>query len=240
MGREIRVIGNDAGEQLSILAAQLVANGTYIPVDANNLISGLGTEQQYAFNLAQYALGGSIATALFAYLAGPSVGAWDWLAALVAVLVTTEAYATRHGLAPLARILAIGDPDLAKRLAETPEPGGNGSLLDNTLIIWTNELGKGNSHTLDNIPFVLLGGKRIRPILTLTTARCLGASVDSALDAAIAAYQSDGSVPGLALAVGVTVGVAVGVAVGVVVGVAVGAGRWIVFWRALAAATAAS
>jgi len=47
---------------------------------------------------------------------------------------------------------------LAKRLAETPEPDGNGTLLDNTLVIWTNELGKGNSHTLDNIPFVLVGG----------------------------------------------------------------------------------
>lgn len=47
---------------------------------------------------------------------------------------------------------------LAKRLAETPEPGGPGSLLDNTLIVWTNELGKGNSHTMDNIPFVLVGG----------------------------------------------------------------------------------
>lgn len=46
---------------------------------------------------------------------------------------------------------------LATRLAETPEPGGNGSLLDNTLIIWTNELGKGNTHTLSNIPFMLLG-----------------------------------------------------------------------------------
>ena len=46
---------------------------------------------------------------------------------------------------------------LAKRLSETPEPGGGGSLLDNTLIVWTNELGKGNSHTLDNIPFVLVG-----------------------------------------------------------------------------------
>ncbi len=46
---------------------------------------------------------------------------------------------------------------LTKRLAETPEPGGGGSLLDNTLIVWTNELGKGNSHTLDNIPFVLVG-----------------------------------------------------------------------------------
>jgi len=47
---------------------------------------------------------------------------------------------------------------LAQRLAATPEPGGTGSLLDNTLIVWTNELGKGNNHTLDNIPFVLVGG----------------------------------------------------------------------------------
>ncbi|MCA9081310.1 MAG: DUF1552 domain-containing protein, partial [Planctomycetaceae bacterium] len=47
---------------------------------------------------------------------------------------------------------------LAQRLAETPEPGGIGSMLDNTLIVWTNELGQGNSHTLDNIPFVCIGG----------------------------------------------------------------------------------
>lgn len=46
---------------------------------------------------------------------------------------------------------------LTQRLSETPEPGGGGSLLDNTTIVWTNELGKGNSHTLDNIPFVLVG-----------------------------------------------------------------------------------
>lgn len=46
---------------------------------------------------------------------------------------------------------------LVKRLAETPEPGGAGCMLDNTLVIWTNELGKGNSHTLDDIPFVLVG-----------------------------------------------------------------------------------
>lgn len=47
---------------------------------------------------------------------------------------------------------------LARRLSETKEPGGEGTLLDNTTIVWTNELGKGNSHTLDNIPFVLVGG----------------------------------------------------------------------------------
>lgn len=48
---------------------------------------------------------------------------------------------------------------LAKRLAETPEPGERGgTMLDNTQIVWVNELGKGNSHSLDNIPLLLIGG----------------------------------------------------------------------------------
>jgi hypothetical protein len=47
---------------------------------------------------------------------------------------------------------------LVSKLRNTPEPGGSGSMLDHTLLIWTNELGKGNSHTLENIPFVLVGG----------------------------------------------------------------------------------
>ena len=46
---------------------------------------------------------------------------------------------------------------LANRLAQTPDPTGWGSLLDHTTIVWTNELGKGNSHTRNNIPFVLVG-----------------------------------------------------------------------------------
>lgn len=47
---------------------------------------------------------------------------------------------------------------LVKKLEAIPEPGGQGSMLDHTTIVWTNELGKGNSHSLDNIPFVLVGG----------------------------------------------------------------------------------
>ncbi len=47
---------------------------------------------------------------------------------------------------------------LCKRLKDTPEPGGEGTMLDHTTILWFNELGKGNSHTLDNIPFTLIGG----------------------------------------------------------------------------------
>jgi len=47
---------------------------------------------------------------------------------------------------------------LAKRLQETPEPNGTGSMLEHTTIVWTNELGKGNSHALEDIPWVLIGG----------------------------------------------------------------------------------
>lgn len=46
---------------------------------------------------------------------------------------------------------------LARKLADTPEPGGEGSMLDHTTIVWTNELGKGNSHSHNDIPFLLLG-----------------------------------------------------------------------------------
>ena len=57
---------------------------------------------------------------------------------------------------------------LAKRLAETPEPGGQGSLLDHTTILWTNELGEGNSHSLDDIPWLMVGNG-----LGFTMGRCL-------------------------------------------------------------------
>ncbi len=47
---------------------------------------------------------------------------------------------------------------LARKLDAIPEPGRDGTMLDHTTIIWTNELGKGNNHSLDNIPLVVLGG----------------------------------------------------------------------------------
>lgn len=46
---------------------------------------------------------------------------------------------------------------LCKRLDEIPERDGK-SLLDHTLIVWANELSKGNNHSHDDMPFVLLGG----------------------------------------------------------------------------------
>lgn len=44
---------------------------------------------------------------------------------------------------------------LMDRLAEIPE--GDGSVLDNTLILWGNEVAQGNSHALNNLPYLILG-----------------------------------------------------------------------------------
>ena len=84
---------------------------------------------------------------------------------------------------------------LLERLASVPE--GSGTMLDNTLIVWGNELGKGNSHTRKDIPFVLAGkaGGAIRTgqLLTfkdrphndllLTVCRAMGVSMDKFGDA---------------------------------------------------------
>src|SRR5215213_7161858 len=67
-----------------------------------------------AFNLAISALGGSLATIVFAILSGP-VGLWDWVAALVAVLVITvtadlaifAVISLSEGLAHLAPLLEM-------------------------------------------------------------------------------------------------------------------------------------
>jgi hypothetical protein len=45
---------------------------------------------------------------------------------------------------------------LLDKLATTPE--GDGFLIDNTIVLWGNELGVGNSHTRNNVPFLLAGG----------------------------------------------------------------------------------
>ena len=36
-------------------------------------------------------------------------------------------------------------------------PEGDGTLLDNTAILWGNEISRGNTHDLTDIPFVLAG-----------------------------------------------------------------------------------
>jgi hypothetical protein len=52
---------------------------------------------------------------------------------------------------------------LHNKLKSVPDPSGTGTLADNTLIMWVNELSTGN-HSFKGIPFVLLGslGGRLR------------------------------------------------------------------------------
>ncbi len=40
-------------------------------------------------------------------------------------------------------------------------PEGNGTMLDNTIVLWGNELSKGNSHQVDPIPLVMAGGRNL-------------------------------------------------------------------------------
>ena len=44
---------------------------------------------------------------------------------------------------------------LLGRLAAYPE--GDGTLLDNTVVLWCNEVGKGNDHAHRDLPFLLAG-----------------------------------------------------------------------------------
>lgn len=46
---------------------------------------------------------------------------------------------------------------LLDRLESTPEPGGSGTMLDNTLVLACSEIASGPQHTHANMPFVLAG-----------------------------------------------------------------------------------
>ncbi|MFN3201461.1 MAG: DUF1552 domain-containing protein [Bradymonadia bacterium] len=44
---------------------------------------------------------------------------------------------------------------LLERLASVPE--GDGTMLDNTIVLWCSELSRGNTHNLNDLPFLLAG-----------------------------------------------------------------------------------
>ena len=47
---------------------------------------------------------------------------------------------------------------LVGRMAELPEPGGAGTMLDHSLVAWVKEMGDGRLHDCVSVPFVLAGG----------------------------------------------------------------------------------
>jgi hypothetical protein len=42
-------------------------------------------------------------------------------------------------------------------LRDTPDPAGDGSLLDTTLVLWAKEMGDSRAHVCESVPFVLAG-----------------------------------------------------------------------------------
>lgn len=64
--------------------------------------------------------------------------------------------AAKEKLTAIQRWYGTQYASLLDRLSKIPE--GNGTLLDSCLFAWCNELGRGNSHSPDNVPWILAGG----------------------------------------------------------------------------------
>jgi len=47
---------------------------------------------------------------------------------------------------------------LLDRMKATPSPDGDGSLLDDTVVLWAKELGDSRAHSCNSVPFVVAGG----------------------------------------------------------------------------------
>lgn len=52
--------------------------------------------------------------------------------------------------------------DLVNKLEQTPDPDGNGSLLDNTLVVWARDMGDGSAHNQQSMRFVFAGSKYLK------------------------------------------------------------------------------
>jgi hypothetical protein len=63
------------------------------------------------------------------------------------------------GSNPASRMIYTDSEMFAKLLDQLDAvPEGNGSLLDNTMVVWGSELGTGNTHSFKSTPFVVAGG----------------------------------------------------------------------------------
>ena len=74
-------------------------------------------------------------------------------------LLTHEADTNAEARQKLAKIYTWYTERFAYFLDQLDQvPEGDGTLLDNCLVVWGSELGKGNSHSFERVPFVLAGG----------------------------------------------------------------------------------
>lgn len=74
-------------------------------------------------------------------------------------LLTHAGDTDANARAELTKIYSWYAEMFAKFLAKLDAvPEGNGTMLDNSLVVWGSELGKGNSHSFEKMPFVVAGG----------------------------------------------------------------------------------
>jgi hypothetical protein len=52
--------------------------------------------------------------------------------------------------------------DLVNRLSMTPDPDGDGSLLDSTLVVWARDMGDGAAHNQQSMRFVFAGSRYLK------------------------------------------------------------------------------
>ncbi len=85
----------------------------------------------------------------------PEVGpAGDWHNAFI----HGDGYDGRQRLINLERWLCQRFVDAAQQLQSMPDPDGEGSLYDNTLMVWARDMGDAVNHNGDDMRFVFAGG----------------------------------------------------------------------------------
>jgi hypothetical protein len=85
-------------------------------------------------------------------------------------MATTEHHPPSHSTSPdrLKALAAIDTwysartSEALQEWAKVPDPGGTGSLLDNTVVVYLTEVARGYDHDFQNTPMVLFGGPGAR------------------------------------------------------------------------------
>jgi hypothetical protein len=131
-------------------------------------------------------------------------------------MATSEHHPPSHSTAPeeISALVAIDTwysqrtSESLQQWAKVPDPGGQGSLLDGTVVVYLSEIARGYDHDFKNTPLVLFGGPGVRlagnRFLSLASNRptndlwlALSQVFDVNLTRLGAAQQFTGPLPGL-------------------------------------------
>ncbi len=164
----IRELEQHLAAGAAVCAAQPAAPPDYLAIDPSSEVSEDTYIPQMVDNMIDLAVAAlrcgttRIATLQFGYGGGKWRFAWKGINLNchddVAHLDTSDAGSTplnTERVVLMNQYYASRVARLATALDAVPE--GNGTMLDNTLVVWANEFGRGD-HNLNNVPIVLIGG----------------------------------------------------------------------------------